>query len=224
MLWSRTAFVFALHWIGVVQPRGSDALRTMHLITAERPLVGDAISVGGTRYVDPFSSMLAGNRAYVARGAHRQVPKQPSQGLAVITCMDSRLRMFPTLGLDAGDAHIIRSAGGRVTDDVLRALTLSTHTLGTRSVAIIGHTDCGLRDPEGKLLERLTTSLGRPPAEREWLTFSDPVEVVRQDCALIEQWEDRPDGLNIGGYMLDIQTGVMTEVVAPHEVSAAIVA
>ena len=166
--------------------------------------------------MEPFDSLLSGNQEYIAQGSHRSLPVQPSRGLAIVTCMDCRLDVFASLGLELGEAHVIRTAGARVTEDVLRSLTLSTHALGTRSVALIAHTRCGLRDPEGTLVDRLTTAIGRPPIERTWHAFVDAEAIVREDCALLGRWQDRPVGLTVAGYLLDVEDGRLTEVVAPR--------
>lgn len=168
--------------------------------------------------MQPFEDLLAGNRAYLAQGVHRSLPVRPSRALVVVTCMDSRLDVFASLGLELGEAHVIRTAGARITADVLRSLTLSTHALGTRSVAVIAHTDCGLRDPEGTLVDRLTAAIGRPPVERSWHAFVDAEAMVREDCALLGRWQDRPSGMTVAGYILDVTDGRLSEVVAPRTV------
>ena len=166
--------------------------------------------------MEPFDELLEGNRAYVASGEHRSLAVEPSRALAVVTCMDSRLDVFASLGLDLGEAHVIRTAGARITQDVLRSLTLSAHALGTRSVAVIAHTNCGLSDPEGTLVDRLTRAIGRPPIERSWHAFVDPEAIVREDCALLGRWQDRPIGLTVAGYVLDVADGRLAEVVPPR--------
>ena len=167
--------------------------------------------------MEPFDQLIAANRAYVDAGSHHPLPVRPARSLVIVTCMDSRIDAFATLGLQLGEAHVVRVAGARVTDDVLRSLTLSTHVLGTRAVAVIGHTDCGLVDPEGTLVERLTTLMGRPPVEREWGTFVTADDAVREDCARLGAWSDRPDDLAIAGYVLDVTTGALQERVPPWE-------
>jgi carbonic anhydrase len=162
-----------------------------------------------------FEEIESANREYVAGGRHRPLPVRPSRHLAIVTCMDSRIDAFDALGLRLGEAHVIRSAGARVTDDVLRSLTLSTHVLGTREVIVVGHTDCGLSDPDGTLVERLSDLMGHPPVPRDWGVFRDPHEAVAEDCERLAAWTDRPDGLTIGGYVLDVATGALRCVVTP---------
>jgi len=163
--------------------------------------------------MDPFEQLVAANRVYVAGGGHRPLPVRPARSLVIVTCMDSRIDAFATLGLELGDAHVVRTAGARVTPDVLRSLTLSTHALGTRAVAVIGHTHCGLLDPDGTLVERLTVIMGREPTDRDWFAFPSAEVAVREDCARLGTWADRPDDLAIAGYVLDVTTGALTEVV-----------
>lgn len=162
-----------------------------------------------------FAELTAANHAYVEGGAHRSVPVVPSRHLAVVTCMDSRIDVFAVLGLELGEAHVVRNAGARVTDDVLRSLTLSSHLLQTRSVALIGHTECGALDPRGTTPDRLTESLGHAPQPRDWGTFTDSREVLRQDADRLLGWPDRPNGLTVGAYLFDVVTGRLEPVVSP---------
>lgn len=167
--------------------------------------------------MEPFTSLVTANDAYVASGAHQELAVRPARALAIVTCMDARIAVFPTLGLALGDAHVIRTAGARVTEDVRRSLALSTHALGTRAVAVIGHTDCGVRDPDGDLSERLTTAMGRPPEPREWYAFTDIDQAVRDDCDALLAWPDRPEGFTVAGYVLDVTTGQLREVAPPRQ-------
>jgi carbonic anhydrase len=159
--------------------------------------------------------LLERNRAYVDSGAHTSLPVRPARRLAVVTCMDARIDVFAVLGLALGDAHVMRTAGGRVTDDVLRSLTLSSHLLGTRQVAVIAHTDCGLRDPDGDLADRLRDVMGHPPTGRDWGTFADPADAVADDCRSLLDWDDRPYGLTVAGYVLNVTDGSLDEVAPP---------
>lgn len=165
--------------------------------------------------MEPFARLVEANRAYVESGSHRPLPVQPSRQQVVLTCMDSRIDTFAALGLDLGETHIIRSAGSRVTDDVLRSLTLSTHLLGTRTIVVIGHTDCGLHDPDRDLVERLTDRIGHPPSARDWCSFVDPRDAVATDCERLRTWPDRPTPFAVAGYVLDVTDGRLHEVSAP---------
>ncbi|MFA9445295.1 beta-class carbonic anhydrase [Egicoccus sp. AB-alg6-2] len=163
-----------------------------------------------------FDELAAANDAYAREGGHHMVPVAPSRHLAVVTCMDARIDVFAVLGLELGDAHVIRNAGARVTDDVLRSLALSTHLLHTRSVALIAHTNCGVLDPAGTIDERLAATMGRAPAGREWGTFRDPREALREDARTLLEWPDRPDGFGLAAYLFDVETGALEQVVAPE--------
>jgi carbonic anhydrase len=160
-----------------------------------------------------FQELEEANAAYVASGAHEALPVRPSRQLTVVTCMDARIDVFAVLGLSLGDVHVIRTAGGRVTDDVLRSLALSTHLLGTRRVAVITHTDCGLHDPTGQMEAQLEAAMGAPPAAREWYGFADPEEAVRHDCDLLLRWAERPATFEVAGYVLDVADGQLRPVV-----------
>lgn len=162
-----------------------------------------------------FDEIEQANRQYVASGRHTPHPVEPRRQMAVVTCMDSRIDAFASLGLTLGDAHILRTAGARVTDDVLRSLTLSTHVLGTRTIVVLGHTRCGLYDPDGSIGRRLEQLMGRPPFGNSWGTFTDPVDAIDHDCRRLLLWPDRPEGLRVGGYLLDVDDGSITQVASP---------
>jgi carbonic anhydrase len=166
--------------------------------------------------LEPFAAMAAANDEYVRTGAHRRLGVKPSSQLALVTCMDARIDAFAALGLDLGDAHVIRVAGARVNDEVLRSLTLSTHVLDTRAVAVVGHTRCGLRDVDGVLLTQLRELLGHDPMQREWGTFQDVESAVAEDVASLLAWPDRPAGMVVAGYVLDVDDGKLHEIAAPQ--------
>lgn len=169
-----------------------------------------------------FEAIEQANQAYVEAGSHRALPVEPARQLAVVTCMDSRIDAFAVLGLDLGDAHVVRTAGARVTEDVLRSLALSTHVLGTRTVLVMGHTRCGLHDPDGALSERLEQLMGHTPFGFSWGTFVEPEAAITTDCKRLMLWPDRPDGLTVGGYLLDVDDGRIHQVVAPATASPVI--
>jgi carbonic anhydrase len=152
------------------------------------------------------------NRAYAADfdGADLQVP--PRRRLAVVACMDSRMDIFELLGLDNGDAHIIRNAGGIITDDVIRSLCLSQRLLGTREIILLHHTDCGLqRVSEDEFKAQLEAELGIKPW---WAleSFIDPYADVEQSIARLRltpfvQYKD-----HIRGFVYDVTNGLINEV------------
>lgn len=131
-----------------------------------------------------YERMLAANEEWVA-GFGGALPVRPARGVAVVACMDARMPVFPMLGLSVGDAHVIRNAGGVVTEDTLRSLTVSQHLLGTREILLVHHTDCGLLDADDDdfagRVERATGA--RPP----WSVrgFPDVDEDVRASMRLL---------------------------------------
>jgi carbonic anhydrase len=160
--------------------------------------------------VSEIDRMLAANREWLDRFPG-DVPVAPSRKVAVLACMDSRMPLFGMLGLAVGEAHVIRNAGGVVTDDTLRSLAISQHLLGTRSVVLVHHTDCGLQkatDEEfADLVERTTGH--RPPWPAR--TFTDVEEDVRESARILRAC---PYLLSdeVRGTVYDVTTGRLREV------------
>jgi carbonic anhydrase len=139
-------------------------------------------------------------------------PKQPKLRLAIIECMDSRLDTFAALGLQIGDAHIIRNGGGLITDDVLRSLAISQRALGTQAVMIMHHTDCGMHDFDDTAFRaQLTEESGVAPT---WDVpgFTDIEGKVRESVAAVRNcgWILHRD--DVRGFVYDVTTGQITEV------------
>lgn len=160
-----------------------------------------------------FDDLLEGNAAYADEFPHADLPREPGKHLAVVTCMDARLDVFAMLGLDEGDVHVIRNAGARVTDDVLRSLIASTEALGVTRVVLIEHTDCGMAaatDDELKELVKERRGIDEVPIE--FHTIDDAEQAVRDDVALLRNSPYLSDDLDIGGFVYDVQTGKLTPV------------
>src|ERR1700752_3284962 len=98
----------------------------------------------GSAAMGVIDELLSNNESFAARVEEAHLPGEPSRHLAIVTCMDSRLDVFAALGLGDGEAHVLRNAGGVITDDVIRSLAISQRRLGTRAVMVIHHTDCGM--------------------------------------------------------------------------------
>lgn len=127
--------------------------------------------------------------------------------------MDARLDPLRDFGLEIGDAHVIRNAGGRATPDALRSLLFSWHALGTREVLVVHHTDCGVQvENERVLSERLAEQTGVSLDGFDLYTFSEPAEAVRADIARIRNSPFAPEGLATRGVILDVETGATTVV------------
>src|SRR3712207_3639115 len=163
--------------------------------------------------------LLQNNVAYAESFDKGDLPLPPARGVAVVACMDARLDVHKILGLEEGDAHVIRNAGGVVTDDVIRSLTISQHLLGTREIVLIHHTDCGMltfKDDDVKA--QIEAEVGfRPPFALE--ACPDLEADVRQSVARIKASPFVPHKDSVRGCVYDVKTGRLREVSAkplPH--------
>ena len=147
------------------------------------------------------------NEAYAAEFSRGDLPASPGRRFALVTCMDARLDPAKFLGLEEGDAHVIRNAGGVVTDDALRSLAISHHLLGTQEALVIGHTGCGmLTFKDEELQERLDTDL-------EFHAFPDLEESIRSGVSRIRESSLLPDSFDASGFVYDIKSGELREIV-----------
>ena len=139
------------------------------------------------------------------------LPVPPALRLAIVACMDSRIDLFALLGLHLGEAHMIRNAGGLITDDVLRSLTLSQSLLGTREIMVIQHTGCGLHGSEEDLRHRVAAAAGKEPP---WPlgAFADIEASVRRQLALLRDCEYLVGGDSARGFVYEVETGRLREV------------
>jgi carbonic anhydrase len=156
--------------------------------------------------------IVAHNRQHGAAPASAGSPR-PGRRLVIVTCMDTRLDPYKTLGLAAGDAHIIRNAGGIVTEDVVRSLVLSSHVLGTRELMVINHTDCGLHNLcEHHLVDDLERVTGRcAVSPNAFLSFTDLQANVRRQIGRVSAhpWLQQ---IHARGFVYDVATGKLHEV------------
>src|SRR6202042_2265878 len=130
------------------------------------------------RRVTRISALLSANQAYSAARAN-VADARPGRHLAVVTCMDARIDVFAALGLHLGEAHVIRNAGGRVTEDVLRSLALSSHVLGVDTVVVMQHTECGLAGRTDEELRELTgADLGFFPIDDHAVALREDIEIL----------------------------------------------
>lgn len=176
--------------------------------------------------------ILAANETYAAAfGNKADLPMPPARRFAILTCMDARLDPAKFAGLSEGDAHVIRNAGGRASDDAIRSLVISHKLLGTKEWFVIHHTDCGMETftnevMRGLLRESLETAelapdgwqdVGRGPGSTagdmiDWLTIKDQAESVTSDVTRIRIHPLVPVSLPIYGYIYDVKTGKLIEV------------
>ena len=153
-----------------------------------------------------IADLLSANRGYAAARANVADPR-PSRRLAVVTCMDARIDVFAVLGLHLGEAHVIRNAGGRVTDDVLRSLALSSGVLGVDTVVVMQHTGCGLAGVSDAELRALTG------ADLGFFPIDDHAEALREDVELLARAPYLSRLRLIAGLVYDVQSGELDDVI-----------
>jgi carbonic anhydrase len=162
--------------------------------------------------VDVADELLANNRLYADALTDRHLDVHPARALAIVTCMDSRLNVFDALGLEVGDAHVLRNAGGVITDDMIRSLAISQRLLGTREVLLIHHTDCGMQrlSDEGFRAE-LQADTGVAP-EFAIESFTDLDDAVRRSILRVRQSVFLPHRDRVRGFVYDVDTHRLREV------------
>jgi carbonic anhydrase len=162
-----------------------------------------------------FDDLLGANAGYAARFRGAGLEGRAARGLAVVTCMDSRIEPLQMLGLSSGDAKILRNAGGRVTDDVLRTLVLAVHLLGVDRVMVVAHTDCRMaKVTDDQVHEKILAEAGLDTRSLEFRTVSDQRGMLASDVQRIRSSPYLPPGLAVLGAMYDVATGRL-EVAVP---------
>jgi carbonic anhydrase len=157
------------------------------------------------------STFLKANERYASSFEKGHLPMPPSRRVAVVACMDARLDPARVLGLEEGDAHVVRNAGGRAADAV-RSLVISQQLLGTREVVVIHHTDCGmLTFTDDQLRQKVRDELGAE-SDTAFLSFTDLEQSVRDDVAAIRESRLLLKGVPITGFVYDVKTGRLREV------------
>jgi carbonic anhydrase len=156
--------------------------------------------------------LLQNNAAYAEAFDKGDLPLPPASGVAVVACMDARLDVHKILGLKEGDAHVIRNAGGVITDDEIRSLAISQRLLGTREIILIHHTDCGmLTFTDEELTAQIHEDVGMKP-HFSMESFSDLEEDVRQSMARIQHSPFIPRKESVRGFIYEVETGRLREV------------
>ena len=159
-----------------------------------------------------IDEILEHNEDFANQFSKGSLPMPPAKKLAVVACMDARLETGVLLKLVEGDAHVIRNAGGVVTDDVIRSLTISQRLLGTREIMLIHHTDCGmLTFTDDDLKQQIVDDIGLKPAFA-METFKDLDEDVIQSMARIQASPFIPHKQDIRGFVYDVDSGHLREV------------
>ncbi|WP_243766646.1 carbonic anhydrase [Streptomyces sp. GC420] len=182
----------------------------MSTSAASAPLPAEPASAartGGT-VTDRF---VEANRAYAAEFTDPGTDARPVLRVAIVACMDARLDLHAALGLELGDCHTIRNAGGVVTDDVIRSLTISQRALGTRSVMLVHHTGCGLENLTEEFRHELEMEVGQRPV---WAVeaFRDVEQDVRQSMARVRTSPFLLHTDDVRGFVFDVTTGLLREI------------
>ncbi|MGZ8397647.1 MAG: beta-class carbonic anhydrase [Gemmatimonadales bacterium] len=167
-----------------------------------------------------IDELVQANQEYAENFDRGDLPMPPRRRLAIVTCMDARIIPSRALGLEEGDAHVIRNAGGRARD-ALRSLVISQRLLGTNEIAVIHHTDCGMltfTNPD--LHARVKRDLGADSTGIDFLPFSDVKESVREDVEFLQASPLIPNDVPIRGFVYDVRTGRLNEVATHAEVES----
>ena len=164
--------------------------------------------------MDTIDALLGNNKVFAAGLAERHLDVEPQRNLAIVTCMDSRLDVFAALGLGPGEAHVLRNAGGIITDDVIRSLAISQRRLGTREVMLIHHTDCGMQKitDDGFRMELQETTGVSPSFAIE--SFQDVEADVRQSILRVRRSPFLPHREVVRGFVYDVDSHRLREVEA----------
>lgn len=188
-----------------------------------------------------LSEVLGANAKYASGfGDKAKLPLPPARHFAILTCMDARLDPAKYAGLAEGDAHVIRNAGGRASDDAIRSFVISYKLLGTREFFVIHHTDCGMQFFTNDVIRGLLASsletaeltpqgfhdVGKGPGSRageyvEWLTVKDAKQAVLDDVARIRNHPLIPKSIPVYGYVYDVKSGKLVEVEGAKALGAA---
>lgn len=154
-----------------------------------------------------FSDVVAANELYAERFMLEPLPARAAKGLGVLTCIDSRIDPLAVLGLQRGDAKILRNAGARVTEDVLRTLVLATYLLGVERVMVVPHTQCRMAGcSEGDVHSAISEADGPDTRSISFLTADDQIAALQTDVQRVRSW---PYLINVtvGGFLFDLDTG-----------------
>jgi carbonic anhydrase len=161
---------------------------------------------------DHFADVLTANETYVHNFSRADLDGRAARGLAVLTCIDSRIDPIGMLGLKSGDAKIVRNAGARVTDDVLTTLVIARYLLGVGRLMVIAHTDCQMVAENEDELHRAIREAGGPQTSD--LSFSTSADQAASVCADVERVRSfrRLEALQVGGFVYDVATGRLTQI------------
>ena len=162
---------------------------------------------------DKFADALAANAEYIKTFKYSDLTGVAQKGLAIVTCMDSRINPLSVVGMRSGDAKILRNAGARVTDDVLRTLVLATYLLGVERILIMPHTNCRMAQvDEAEIHREIDTKYGIDTSELEFKTVADQTQALIEDVAKVRNYHLLNSGVSVGGAIYDVASGKITPI------------
>lgn len=164
---------------------------------------------------DAFADLFAGNQSYAAVPHDVRPTGRAERGLAIVTCIDSRIAPLEVFGLVPGDAKILRNAGARVTDDSVRTLALAVASLGVYRIAVVQHTDCKLASSsDAELVQAVSDATGRAHPDFDPMAIADQATALRHDVDRLLHSPLIAPGVAVGGMVYDLHSGLLTTVVA----------
>ena len=164
--------------------------------------------------MENFADLLGANKEYASSFKSQGLSSEARKGLAIVTCMDSRIDPLHIVGMEAGDAKILRNAGARVTDDVLRTLVLATHLLGVSRVLVMPHTDCRMASgEEAEIHAAILEKSGVDTRGIEIRTVKDQMKALVTDIQRIESYPLLAKNIKVMGAVFSVETGVLTPVI-----------
>jgi carbonic anhydrase len=160
-----------------------------------------------------FADLISANGAYSKEFKYSELTGRAQKGLAIVTCMDSRINPLSVVGMQSGDAKILRNAGARVTEDVLRTLVLATYLLGVDRILVMPHTDCAMAQrSEKEIHDLIDDKYGIDTRSLEFKTTTDQVGALKMDVTHVRSYPLLRDGVHVGGAIYDVKTGTISPV------------
>jgi carbonic anhydrase len=188
--------------------RGDHLLRRCLTYVASLTLVTDRGSeVSSVSSDEVFADVVAANASYADSFRLAGLEGRAGRGLAVVTCMDSRIEPLAMLGLKPGDAKIMRNAGARVTDDVLRTLVLAVHLLGVKRIMVVAHTDCKMAELGDEEMHAVMAEQGLDSRSLDFRMISDQERTLLDEVQRVRSWPFLPADIAVGGFRYDVATG-----------------
>lgn len=160
-----------------------------------------------------FDDLLDANRHYAEAFELEGIPGAAARGLGIVTCMDARIDPLAILGLQVGDAKIVRNPGGQVTDQALEAMVLATHLLDVDRILVIQHTRCAMASHSREQLQEKVSASAGQPVDAPFGAIADQQAHVRADVERLQQHPLIPDTVAVGGFVYDVDTGLLEQIV-----------